>query len=386
MLLTHKRIAIIGGGPGGLTLARLLQQKGADVKVYERDENRDVRVQGATLDLHFHTGLKALKAAGLIDTFKTCYRPGADKGRVVDEQGAILYDEHNEPSIDDFDSECARPEIDRGPLRDMLLDALHPDTVVWNSQFHTMSQTDDAWILTFKNGTTATADIVIGADGVNSKVRPFVTSLKPYYSGITIVEGNVFNAETTVPNIYKLLQNGKLYTFNGGKYLHVSSKGDGSLVFYVSTRIDENWVQTSGINLTDRNQIVAWFKNKLPEWGNIWSELYENVSLPVTPRPQYCLDIDQPWPTLPNLTLLGDAAHPMPASGEGVNLAMLDALQLSECLTGNEYTDLQTAIAAYEKLMRERAVNAMQGSLGMVEWMHAEGALAKMVALLQPTL
>jgi len=52
MLLQNKRIAIVGGGPGGLTLARLLQLKGADVKVYERDFNSSVRVQGATLDLH----------------------------------------------------------------------------------------------------------------------------------------------------------------------------------------------------------------------------------------------------------------------------------------------------------------------------------------------
>ncbi|RYX88332.1 FAD-dependent monooxygenase, partial [bacterium] len=65
-MLENKEIAIIGGGPGGLTLARLLQLKGAKVKVYERDLNRDVRVQGATLDLHFESGLKALEEAGLI--------------------------------------------------------------------------------------------------------------------------------------------------------------------------------------------------------------------------------------------------------------------------------------------------------------------------------
>ena len=50
--IENKKIAIVGGGPGGLTLARLLQIKGANVKVYERDVNKDVRVQGATLDLH----------------------------------------------------------------------------------------------------------------------------------------------------------------------------------------------------------------------------------------------------------------------------------------------------------------------------------------------
>jgi len=55
MLLQNKKVAIVGGGPGGLTLARLLQLKGVDVKVYERDRDRSARQQGATLDLHYHS-------------------------------------------------------------------------------------------------------------------------------------------------------------------------------------------------------------------------------------------------------------------------------------------------------------------------------------------
>ena len=84
MTLQNKHVAIIGGGPGGLTLARLLQLKDADVKVYERDANKDVRVQGATLDLHEESGLAALQKAGLMDAFKANYRPGAEKMRVVE--------------------------------------------------------------------------------------------------------------------------------------------------------------------------------------------------------------------------------------------------------------------------------------------------------------
>ncbi len=60
-----KIIAIVGGGPGGLTLARLLQMNGANVTVYERDASRSARVQGATLDLHEESGLKALRKAGI---------------------------------------------------------------------------------------------------------------------------------------------------------------------------------------------------------------------------------------------------------------------------------------------------------------------------------
>ena len=61
-----KRIAIVGGGPGGLTLARLLQQNDAQISVYERDPSRGARVQGSALDLHENSGLLALETAGLI--------------------------------------------------------------------------------------------------------------------------------------------------------------------------------------------------------------------------------------------------------------------------------------------------------------------------------
>ena len=382
MLLQNKQVAIIGGGPGGLTLARLLQLKGVAVKVYERDINKDARVQGATLDLHFESGLKALEAAGLMDAFKANYRPGADKGLVVDKHANIVYDEHNEVTDRGFGNELFRPEIDRGPLRDILLNSLQPDTVVWDSQFKTMSLVGDAWKLEFKDGTTAIADIVIGADGANSKIRPFVTPGKPFYSGVIILQGNVDNSETATPNIDHLLKGGKIYAYADEKYLHVSSKGDGSLDFYISCQKDENWAQTGGIDFSDRMQVCAWFKKEFPEWDSVWLELFENASLPLIPRPQYCIDIEQTWDAQPNITLLGDAAHLMPPTGEGVNLAMLDALELSECLTNKKFTAIQTAIAVYEKQMRRRAAKEAQDSIEMTEWMHGEDALIKMVQLL----
>ena len=93
MVTDNKKIAIVGGGPGGLTLARLLQLKNAEVKVYERDENRDVRVQGATLDLHEESGLEALQRAGLMDEFKANYRPGAGKLKILDKDLNVFLDE-----------------------------------------------------------------------------------------------------------------------------------------------------------------------------------------------------------------------------------------------------------------------------------------------------
>src|SRR6187402_2454907 len=101
-MIQNKKIALIGGGPGGLTLARLLQLQGANVTVYERDINKDTRIQGGALDLHDESGLAALKKAGLLDAFKTNYRPGADKTRITDHKATLLFDQHLEENKLDF--------------------------------------------------------------------------------------------------------------------------------------------------------------------------------------------------------------------------------------------------------------------------------------------
>lgn len=379
-MINQQKVAIIGGGPGGLTLARLLLQKGMDVKVFERDLNRDVRSQGATLDLHENSGLKAIKAAGLLNGFKRAYRAGAEKGRVVDKMGNILFDEHEKETTEiDFDSPDARPEIDRSDLRNLLLNSLLPDTVAWNSQFVSMTPAGAQWAIEFKNGATVLADVVIGADGSNSKVRPFVSSIQPFYAGITILQGNVEQGKMKAPRVHELLRGGKIYVHHAGKYLHISAKGDGSIDFYVSIKIDEAWANDCRINFSDCAQVKQWFKTVFAEWGNIWFELFENVDLPILVRPQYAIPSDQTWEAKSNLTLLGDAAHIMAPSGEGVNLAMLDALELSECLTNEHFKDTQTAIAAYETAMRERAAREVATSFEMIEWMHAEDAQDRII-------
>ncbi|MEJ1242306.1 FAD-dependent monooxygenase [Chryseolinea sp. T2] len=383
MLISDKKIAIIGGGPGGLTLARLLQLKGADVKVYERDMNRKVRVQGATLDLHFDSGLRTIDAAGLMDAFKATYRPGAEKGRLVDKSGNIIFDDHDKTTpATDFNSPEARPEIDRSDLRDLLLNSLHPDTVVWDSHFISMSKKGKQWKLEFKNGTTTVADIIIGADGGNSKIRPCVTSTKAVYAGIYILQGNVDNAAKVAPAMHELLKGGKLYAHSDEKYLHVSAKGDGSIDFYVSSKRNENWSVESGIDFTDKSQVAELFRTEFADWDKIWFELFENYDGALLIRPQYCIPLDQTWEAQSNITLLGDAAHIMAPSGEGVNLAMLDAVELSTVLTYGSFNDLKEAIAFYEKNMRERGAAEAATSAGMIEWMHAEGAQEKMAELL----
>jgi 2-polyprenyl-6-methoxyphenol hydroxylase-like FAD-dependent oxidoreductase len=380
MLIQNKQIAIVGGGPGGLTLARLLQLKGANVKVYERDLNKNARVQGSPLDLHEESGLAAIRKANLLDEFKKNFRPGADKMLIVNENAEIFFSDHETKQDEDFGSESFRPEIDRGPLRKMLLESLQQGTVVWDSHFISMEKQNEGWMLHFKNGVSAYADIVIAADGANSKVRPYITNIKAFYSGVTMLEGNVHNSKKAIPHIDALLNGGKIMAFGNKKNLLLGQKGDGNSGFYASFKVDENWASDSGLDYSDKTQLLAWFKKQYSEWSSIWYELFENAETPFIPRPIYCMPLDQTWEALPNLTMLGDAAHVMPPfAGEGANMAMLDALELSECLTSEKFENVQSAISAYENKMRKRAATAAQESLENGDKMHSEKALEIML-------
>ncbi|WP_199233869.1 NAD(P)/FAD-dependent oxidoreductase [Pedobacter sp. HMWF019] len=350
----EKEIAIVGGGPGGLTLARLLQLKGINVKVYERDYSKEARVQGAIVDLHFDSGLKVIEAADLMDAFKANYMPGADKYRMIDHNGNILTDEQGQDSELGFGNQHFRPEIDRGALRNLLIDALLPDTVVWDSQFVNMVQVNNIWELQFKNGTTATADIVIGAEGYRSKIRTYLTDIKAQYSGATIIQGEIENPEKECPEINTLVNNANLIVMGIGKTIAVQPRGDGGLTFYASSLYPENWIETSGIDFNNSEEVYAYLAKHHEGWDPIFFTLFKSCTH-FTPRPLDYFPLNQHWEAQPNLTLIGDAAHLMPPSGEGVNTAMLDALDLSECLTSPKFQTTQAAIAAYEKRMLARA-------------------------------
>jgi len=380
MLLQNKTIAIVGGGPGGLTLARLLQLKGVDVKVYERDADQYARMVGSPLDLHETSGLAALRMAELLDEFKKNYRPGADRELIVNEQAEIFFDDHHIKPEENFGSEHFRPEIDRGPLRNMLLESLTPGTVIWNSHFISMERQGDGWMLHFKNAEPVYADLVIGSDGANSKVRPHLTSIKAFYSGILMIEGNVINAAKATPHIFEMLRGGKLMAFGDRKNLLMGSKENGDITYYISFKADEQWVRENGLDYSNSAQMLEWFRNTYTAWSPLWHELLNNAATPFIPRPIYCMPLDQSWEAVGNATIIGDAAHVMPPfAGEGVNMAMLDALELAECLTSGKHISLVNAISSYETGMCARASQAAKESLENGERMHAPDALETMV-------
>ena len=372
MLLQNKKVAIIGGGPGGLTLARLLQQQGVAVHIYERDASPRVRPQGSALDLHHDSGLKALAAAGLLEEFKRAYRPGADAMVVVNGQLEVLLDQHNDQVVQDFGEEGFRPEIDRGPLRDLLIASLRAGTVVWDARFTALQSAEAGWDIYFENRTRVHADVVVAADGANSKVRPYATAVQPVYAGFTLLEGAVPDAAQQVPTLWQLLQGGSLTALENGQTISFLTKGDGALNFWVWVKKPEDWLATSGITWSDQVAVAAWFTQEFSTWSPKWQDLFANEALTVVPRPSYYFPLDQPWPSQPNLTLLGDAAHRMPPNGEGVNQAMVDAMELAAALGSAHFETIGQAIAAYEEQMRQRMLGVEADTRQLLKIMHAD--------------
>src|ERR1700761_7421325 len=160
------RIAIIGAGPAGLTLARLLQVNDIHCTVFELEPSPDSRNQGGTIDLHRRGGQVALDKAGLLDEFKKVSRPEGQYDKLVKFDGTLLLDEKAEmPSRPD--EILDRPEIDRQVLRAMLLDSLEPETVVWGRKFVKVEESSmepGNYNLHFADGIEEGFQVVVGAD------------------------------------------------------------------------------------------------------------------------------------------------------------------------------------------------------------------------------
>ena len=172
------QIAIVGAGLSGLVCARILRQHDIDAIVYEADASPAVRRQGGSLDIHDDSGQLALREAGLYEEFRRHTHPLGESMRVLDKAGTVFID-HSPPG-----GEGGRPEIDRTVLRDMLIAALDPGRIVWGRKVASAAPGE----LTFADGSRESADVIIGADGTWSRVRPLLSKAQPRYAGITYVE------------------------------------------------------------------------------------------------------------------------------------------------------------------------------------------------------
>ncbi|RYP61655.1 hypothetical protein DL771_010050 [Monosporascus sp. 5C6A] len=366
-------IAIIGGGPSGLTLARLLECKGIEYVVYERTE-ADFSHQGGSLDLHTETGQRALKEANLFDEFKK-------HARYVDERFRIL-DQHGKEWVSAGEGRDA-PEIDRSALRQILVDSIPNHRVVWNHTLRSVTiEGGGKPILHFTNGSTYSGfKLVIGADGAWSKVRPSVTQVVPRYSGRHIVE---FGISPESPG-YALIANkagqGSSTWFGPYKYVVAQRQGDLSYRLYLAFTVAEDFARNIAEKLSDTEATRRLFLSS-DFFGDWTDEVKDFIQHAQNFRnwPLYYLPIDaMGWKGVPGLTLIGDAAHPALPNGEGVNIAMEDSIVLASKLDTRGLDDLEAAVREYEEDMFSRATKHISSGLRMAEFMFHEDSPAAFI-------
>ena len=343
------RIAIVGAGPGGLLCARVLQRHGIDVTVYDADDSADARDAGGTLDMHADTGQIALEDAGLLTEFLALARPEGQAKRNVDQHGT------EEANFVPDDGDSAAAEIDRGQLRMLLAEHVDPTSLRWGHRLVSATTTaSGTHRLHFANGVVVEADLVIGADGVWSRVRPLVSSAKPRYTGVSFLDVRYDDADTRHPLLAGQVGEGHLFANDGdGRAIIAQRNSNGRIRGYVAMRTDADWAARAGLDLDDHQAVGAYLTGQYAGWAPDLarfltdSDRYVNRGIWVLPTPTG-------WTHVPGVTLLGDAAHAMsPFGGFGSNLALLDASELAHAIA--EEPTLDAAVVRHEQAMVTRA-------------------------------
>ncbi|MGW5866691.1 FAD-dependent oxidoreductase [Streptomyces sp. NPDC055239] len=336
------RIAVIGSGPAGLAFARVMHRHGRPVTVLERDPARDARPPGGTLDLHEGLGQLALEKAGLLAEFQALSRPEGQAMRILDTDGTVLRDWRPDPD------EQANPEIDRGQLRDLLLGDLD---VQWGRDVtEVVPGSSDGVLVHFADGRQETFDLVIGADGAWSRVRPALSSVTPQYTGVTFVETSLDDVDTRHPDLARLVGDGSVAVYGVNRALVAQRNSGGHVKVYAQFRVDLDRHTDAADAEAVRSSLLALFDG----WAAPVLDLLRHGAAFVH-RPLYTLPVSHTWDHVRGVTLLGDAAHLMPPLGAGANLAMLEGAELAESVAAADPGDLDDAVRAFEERMWARA-------------------------------
>ncbi|GAB3919922.1 FAD-dependent oxidoreductase [Larkinella terrae] len=357
MILRHKRVAIIGAGPVGLTMARLLQLEDISVTVYERDKDEFARIWGGTLDLHKNSGQEALTKAGLLERYFDLARP---MGRTLaDQHGKVLFTRKPTP-----ENQHDNPEISRNDLRKMLLGSLASQTVIWDRKLTGLDERDGQWILHFDTKPDATADLVIGANGGMSRLRNFVTDAQVEETGTFIIQGEVPEPATACPAFFQLCDGNILMSSYRGNSLVANPYNNGALTYGILFRRPGEWVNEKAFDFRNLADIRKFLSGRFSDWDDRYRQLFDSTAFFVG-LPTRILPLDKPWKAkrpLP-ITLIGDAAHLMPPfAGEGVNTGLVDACVLAEALTNGKHETIVAAVESYEQKMFVYAAAAQRTS------------------------
>jgi 2-polyprenyl-6-methoxyphenol hydroxylase-like FAD-dependent oxidoreductase len=274
----------------------------------------------------------------------------------------VIAEQHPAPG------ETAAPEIDRAQLREMLAGSLAPDTIRWGHRLVGV----EGRTLSFADGTTATADLVIGADGAWSRVRAALTDAVPLYTGVTFVEALFTDVTHRHPEIAALVGNGHMWANGDGKTLVLQRNSGDTVRGYISFRTELDWLATAGLGApdgrggvldadgttaTDTERVRQVLRERFAEFAPELLRVIDESEGALPNRPIFALPTPTTWEHRAGVTLLGDAAHVMsPFGGNGVNLALLDGAELAHAVVGalRADTDLDVAVRDHETVMTAR--------------------------------
>lgn len=357
-------VTIVGAGLGGLVLARVLHVHGIPVTVHEAEASPTARAQGGLLDIHEENGQPAIAAAGLTEGFRDLILPGREQDRLLDPTGTVLVDSPDQAAEHPDRGAGARPEVPRGELRALLLDSLPEGTVRWGNKVAAARPLGEGrHEITFADGAALTADLLVGADGAWSRIRPLVSTAVPEYTGTTFVETWLHDGERRHPATARAVGGGSMFAIGDGRWLGAHCERAGTLHAYVALARPRAWFD--GLDLADPaavDQVAAEFAGWAPELRAL---ITDSDVTPVL-RPLHALPIGHRWPRVPGVTLLGDAAHLAPPDGEGANLAMQDGAELGRALAEHP-DDAEAALAAYEQALFPRSAAAAQAAVAVGE-------------------
>lgn len=351
-------IVIIGGGLAGLTLARVLLINGIKANVYEAESAFNIRSQGGLLDIHDYNGQLAIKDANLYDEFLKIIIPGADAHRILDKNANLLHE--------DLDRGMGnRPEVDRGDLRQMLINSLPENMIHWGHKVERIIPLENGrHEIYFTNGQKVISDFLIGSDGAWSKVRSLVTSIKPSYIGTSFVEIYLYDIDQKHQNAAKSIGPGTLMALEPGRGILGHKDSAGKFHAYIAFNKTEEWVNE--LNLKNPDLARELMLDEFDQWEEGLRSIIKEGEIKAIPRAIYALPTDHQWKSVKGVTLIGDAAHLMsPFAGEGANLALLDGALLAKAIISNQ-NNLEEAILKFElemfKRSREAAIESDRNS------------------------
>lgn len=361
MASNRLRIAVVGGGIGGLTLAIALKKHGVDCKVYEQaDELREV---GAAVALSANA-MRFYEQWGLGPAFdkvafemsSLIYRDGKS-GRIIGNHpiGSSYKERYGSRYIG----------IHRAELQKILFTEVGLENIFLNKCLTNIDDSGDCAVLHFKDGSSAEADLVIGADGARSRVRELMLGYDDYmYAGYTAFRGIV--PIEKLPNLPdpEAIQ---FWMGDGCHLLHYPIGGErsGDVNFFLVQRDPTPWPHREWIAPAEEGEQRKYFG----DWHPAVIEMLSSVPVGNRWAMNYRMMLGS-W-SKGRITLMGDAAHALvPHHGQGANQAIEDAVVLADCIAGMGSSSLPDMQERFEHLRHGRTRKIVHASVTTGDMLH----------------